>query len=59
MRSPSPFSMRLSSISTPITMESSNPIVDMILKLVAARMVKQYEFDAKRWGKGLSAVAVE
>jgi hypothetical protein len=33
------------------------PIV--ILNLVAASMVDQYEFDAKRWGKGLSAVAVE
>ena len=31
----------------------------MILNLVAARMVEQYEFDAKRWGKGLAAVAVE
>ena len=34
-------------------------LLDMILNLVAARMVEQYEFDAKRWGKGLAAVAVE
>jgi hypothetical protein len=31
----------------------------MILNLVAASMVNQYEFDAKRWGKVLSAVALE
>ena len=34
-------------------------LLDMILNLVAASMVNQYEFDAKRWGKVLSAVAVE
>jgi hypothetical protein len=34
-------------------------LLDMILNLVAASMVTQYEFDAKRWGKVLSAVAVE
>jgi hypothetical protein len=26
-------------------------LLDMILNLVAASMVNQYEFDAKRWGK--------
>ena len=34
-------------------------LLDMILNLVAAHMVNQYEFDAQRWGKVLSAVAVE
>ena len=34
-------------------------LLDMILNLVAAHMVNQYEFDAKRCGKVLSAVAVE
>ena len=34
-------------------------LLDMILNLVAANMVNQYEFDAKRWGKVPSAVAVE
>ena len=34
-------------------------LLDMILNLVAANMVNQYEFDAKRWGKVLPAVAVE
>ena len=34
-------------------------LLDMILNLVAASMVNQYEFDAKRWGKVPSAVAVE
>ena len=34
-------------------------LLNMILNLVAASMVNQYEFDAKRWGKVLSAVAVE
>jgi len=34
-------------------------LLNMILNLVAASMVNQYEFDAKRWGKVLSALAVE
>ena len=34
-------------------------LLDMILNLVAANMVNQYEFDATRWGKVPSAVAVE
>ena len=34
-------------------------LLDMILNLVAAHMVNQYEFDAQRWDKVLSAVAVE
>ena len=34
-------------------------LLDMILNLVAAHMVNQYEFDAKRWGKVPSAVAIE
>jgi predicted house-cleaning noncanonical NTP pyrophosphatase (MazG superfamily) len=34
-------------------------LLEMILNLVAANMVNQYEFDAKRWGKVASAVAVE
>jgi hypothetical protein len=34
-------------------------LLDMILNLVAASVVNQYEFDAKRWGKVPSAVAVE
>ena len=34
-------------------------LLDMILNLVAASMVNQYEFDAKRWGKVPPAVAVE
>jgi hypothetical protein len=34
-------------------------LLNMILNLVAANMVNQCEFDAKRWGKVPSAVAVE
>jgi hypothetical protein len=34
-------------------------LLDMILNLVAASIFNQYEFDAKRWGKVLSAFAVE
>ena len=34
-------------------------LLNMILNLVAANMVNPYEFDAKRWGKVLSAVAAE
>jgi hypothetical protein len=30
-----------------------------LLDMVAANMVNQYEFDAKRWGKVPSVVAVE
>ena len=56
MRSPSPLSMRLPSISTPIMEKLEHRLLDMILNLVAANMVK---FDAKRWGKVPSAIAVE